>query len=78
MNEIKCPKCGTVFTIDENDYESIVKQIRDKEFFEEIKNREAVYFKEKESAIKLAEANLEKLYQEDINKKNIEITIVNI
>ncbi len=74
MNEIKCPKCGTVFTIDENDYESIVKQIRDKEFFEEIKNREAVYFKEKESAIKLAEANLEKLYQEDINKKNIEIT----
>ena len=32
MNEIKCPNCGTVFKIDENEYQSIVKQIRDKEF----------------------------------------------
>ena len=32
MNEIKCPNCGTVFQINETDYESIVKQIRDKEF----------------------------------------------
>ena len=29
---IKCPKCGTVFQISETNYESIVKQIRDKEF----------------------------------------------
>ena len=29
MNEIKCPKCGTVFQISESDYESILKQIRD-------------------------------------------------
>ena len=28
MNEIKCPKCGTIFKIDESDYESILKQIR--------------------------------------------------
>ena len=32
MNEIKCPKCGTVFQINETDYDSIVKQIRDSEF----------------------------------------------
>ena len=38
MNEIKCPKCGTVFTISETDYENIVKQIHDKEFEKEIKN----------------------------------------
>ena len=36
MNEIKCPKCGTVFQISETDYESIVKQIRDAEFEKEI------------------------------------------
>ena len=32
MSEIKCPKCHTVFTIDEADYNSIAKQIRDNEF----------------------------------------------
>ena len=32
MPEIKCPKCQTVFTIDDADYNSIVKQIRDDEF----------------------------------------------
>jgi len=29
MNEIKCPKCGTMFQIDEKDYDSITKQIED-------------------------------------------------
>lgn len=29
MNEIKCPKSGTMFQIDEKDYDSIVKQIAD-------------------------------------------------
>ena len=27
MNELKCPKCGTMFQISETNYESIVKQI---------------------------------------------------
>ena len=35
MNEIKCPKCGTHIQIDESNYESILKQIRDKEFEKE-------------------------------------------
>ena len=73
MNSIKCPKCGTVFQIDETDYESIVKQIRDAEFHKEIDLREEQYKKDKESAIKIAEANLEKILKEDINKKTLEI-----
>lgn len=32
MNEIKCPKCNAVFTVDENEYAKIVKQVADKEF----------------------------------------------
>ena len=36
MNELKCPNCGTVFQIDEVDYMSIVKQVKDKEFEKEI------------------------------------------
>ena len=39
MEEIKCPKCGTVFNLDEADLASIVKQIRDKEFDKDIQKR---------------------------------------
>ena len=52
MNEIKCPNCGTIFKIDETEYDSIVKQIRDKEFEKEISLREQEHTKDKESAIK--------------------------
>ena len=46
MNQIKCPHCGTVFTINEADYSSIVSQIKDHVFEEELQRRE------KERAIK--------------------------
>ncbi len=73
MNEIKCPNCGTVFQIDEQDYESIVKQIRDKEFQKELELREAQYKSDKESALKLAEAKAEKDLAEELSKKELEI-----
>ena len=37
MKEIKCPKCGEAFTVDESGYAAIVKQVRDKEFAKEVK-----------------------------------------
>lgn len=43
MKEIKCPHCGQLFTIDESNYDSIVKQIRDHEFYNELKKRETEY-----------------------------------
>lgn len=73
MNEIKCPKCGTVFQISETDYESIVKQIRDKEFEKEIAFREEQYKREKEDAISLINANAQKELVESLNKKELEI-----
>lgn len=72
-NELKCPNCGTVFQIDEQDYESIVKQIRDKEFEKEISLREAQYKNDKEQALKLAEAKAEKDLADELNKKELEI-----
>ena len=41
MNEIKCPKCGNVFSVDEADYASIANQIRNNEFNEELARRTA-------------------------------------
>ena len=73
MNELKCPNCGTVFQIDEQDYESIVKQIRDKEFEREINVREQQYKNDKEQALKLAEAKAEKDLADELNKKELEI-----
>lgn len=43
MKEIKCPHCGQLFTIDESNYDSIVKQIRDHEFYDELKKRKTEY-----------------------------------
>lgn len=73
MNELKCPNCGTVFQIDEQDYESIVKQIRDKEFEREINQRETQFKNDKEQALKLAEAKAEKDLADELNKKELEI-----
>lgn len=39
MKELKCPQCGTMFTIDEADYASIVSQVKTKEFESELKRR---------------------------------------
>ncbi len=77
MNEIKCPNCGTVFKIDEQQYDSIVKQVRDSEFKNEIATRQEQYEKDKNQAIKLAENELEKKLSEMLKEKDLEITKLN-
>lgn len=77
MNEIKCPNCGTVFKIDEKQYDSIVKQVRDSEFKNEIATRQEQYEKDKNQAIKLAENELEKKLSTMLKEKELEITKLN-
>lgn len=54
MQEIKCPKCGEIFQVDESGYAAIVKQVRDKEFEKEIRQREDALLSEKDSAVAVA------------------------
>ncbi len=54
MKEIRCPKCGEFFTLDESGYAAIVKQVHDAEFEKEINRREKEFKTEKESAVNLA------------------------
>ncbi len=54
MKEIKCPKCGEVFQVDESGYAAIVKQVRDKEFDKEIHDRETQFKNRAEAEIELA------------------------
>lgn len=59
MNEIKCPKCGEVFQVDESGYAAIIKQVRDKEFSKEIEQNTQRLKEEKDGAVKLAVAKVE-------------------
>ena len=36
MSEIRCPKCGQVFTVNEDDYAAILNQVRTHEFEQEL------------------------------------------
>ena len=47
MQEIKCPKCGEVFQVDEAGYAAIVKQVRDKEFQKELAERQQQFLLDK-------------------------------
>lgn len=73
MNEIICPNCQKEFKVDEAGFADIVKQVRDHQFEEEILNRLALAEKEKESAVKLAEANIKNTLQEQLTKKDQEL-----
>ncbi len=73
MNEIICPHCKKVFKVDEAGFADILKQVRDHRFEEEIQQRLALAEKEKENAVKLAEANLRNSLQENLVKKDKEI-----
>lgn len=74
MNEIKCPKCGEKFSIDETQYASIVKQVKDKEFTKELKNREAQFEKEKKNLLQLTKLELEKEFNKELTNKDSEIS----
>ena len=70
MKEIKCPKCKEKFTIDEAGYADIVKQVRDDEFHAELHKQEELLKSDKESAVKLVEANTKNALQNELSKKD--------
>lgn len=74
MNEIKCPKCGEVFQVDESGYAAILKLVRDKEFNKEISNKEVQFENDKNNAVELAKLELAKDYDKKLNQKDAEIT----
>ena len=73
MNQIKCPNCGKEFTIDESSYESIVKQIRDHQFNEEIALREKQFKENMETQLKLVKAEADIINQKELSEKDKQI-----
>jgi hypothetical protein len=77
MNEIICPHCKKAFKVDEAGFADIAKQVRDHEFEKEIKTRLELANQEKDTAIKLAEANIKGLMQQSISDKDRELSELN-
>lgn len=59
MHEIKCPKCGTSFKIDEAGYADILKQVHDHEFKRELDERVNLLEQNYEAKIEALENNSE-------------------
>lgn len=72
-HQIKCPKCGTVFKVDELSYANIVKQVRDNEFDKDLAERIHHFEQEKQSAVQLAEATATQKLKEQLLSKQAEL-----
>lgn len=73
MKTLMCPKCGSIFKVDETDYNLIANQIKNSEFNVEVEKR----VKEIQELNKLEQANIntriEKEYNEKLQKKDVDI-----
>lgn len=71
MKELKCPKCGNVFQVDEADYASIVSQVKNAEFEAEIQHRLAEMNKRLTAEQQLATSRTEQSFQAQLSKKDL-------
>ena len=74
MQEIRCPKCGEVFQVDETGYEQIAQQVRDKEFARELERRERELDAKRDRELELLRMREEKEHTASITKKDAEIS----
>lgn len=70
MRELKCPKCGNVFSVDEADYASIVNQVKGAEFDAEVNRRLAELHHQQQAEEQARAATQEKAHQSELFKKD--------
>ena len=73
MKELKCPKCGSVFTVDEADYASIVSQVKNAEFDAEIARRMKELDSRHKAEQELASTKAEQDFQQKMTRKELEL-----
>lgn len=73
MKELKCPKCGSAFTVDEADYAFILQQVKTAEFNAELKRRLDEIRKGDETQRKLDLARQKAAQADALDKKDREI-----
>lgn len=70
MAEIKCPKCGTTFKVDDDSYADILSQVRSAEFEKELHNRLSENAKQAEADKRLALAEQASKNEREIAKNS--------
>ncbi len=70
MKELKCPKCGTVITVDEADYASIVNQVKNAEFNKEVAHRIEEFHKQQEALQQVRDVQTAQAHQKDLTEKD--------
>ncbi len=73
MRELKCPKCGNVFSVDEADYASIVNQVKNAEFNDEVARRIEELHKQQEAQQQAREAQAGQAHLKELSEKDREI-----
>ena len=73
MHEIKCPKCGEVFQVDESGYAELLSQVRNEAFEEELHKRAKELEDKNKSDIKMAQMQQEKTFAQVISDKDREL-----
>lgn len=71
--ELKCPKCGTTFSVDEADYAAIVSQVKSIEFQAEVDRRMEELHRRNSAEQKLVLEKNQREFQEKLNSKELEI-----
>lgn len=73
MNEIKCPHCGQVFTVDESGYAALLNQVRDHEFQRELNERVSLAEKNRQQDMALAVAKAEEELRAQIAQRDSQL-----
>lgn len=73
MKELKCPKCGTTFTVDEAEYASIANQVKNREFEVELSRRIADVEHLKQAELNTAMARKDAELNTAIARKDVEL-----
>ena len=73
MKEIRCPKCQSVFQVDEADYASIVSQVKNAEFNDELNRRLEEVRKQYAAELKADVMKSEQTFGQQLSAKDLEI-----
>lgn len=73
MQEIRCPRCGEVFQVDETGYAQIAQQVRDQEFARELERRQKELADKHRSQLEVIRLQEEQTRTQSLSRKEAEL-----
>ncbi len=74
MKELRCPQCGSIFTVDEADYASIVSQVKNQEFESEVNRRIEELHKQTQAEQMALALKAEQKFQNELSNSKLAIS----